>query len=109
MKTANDGSNEWNNSIRGRVKGLTKKAYGWSKYGGVNLGLVQETKTEIWFCSTCGDALGSQMPCFMFEFEPQDGEFFRICSACQYLKLIKHLEAIGELLSLVRNHKEIWE
>lgn len=103
----NTGENEWNKNIEDRVSGLTKKAYGWSKWGGKNLGLVQEKKTNEWSCQTCGERQGSELPSYMFEFS--ENEFIRICSICQAKKLLNHIKTLQELVSLVRQHREAWD
>lgn len=102
----NTGDNDWNRTIAERVNGITKKAYSWSKYGGKNLGLVQEVKTPEWTCQACGDRQTSELPAYMFEFS--ENEFIRICSTCQALKITKHLKSLDDLLQLVRKTLQPW-
>lgn len=101
-----NGANEFADTIKARVEGLTKKAYSWSKYGGSNLGLVQENKTPEWKCQTCGDTQTNQMPSYMFEFEPK--EFIRICTMCQHIKLQTKVSSLTSLLDIVRLQHEIY-
>jgi hypothetical protein len=106
QKTVIVEDNQWNKTIEDRVSGLTKKAYGWSKWGGANYGLVQKQKTEEWNCQACGEKEGSEMPSYMFEIIPS--EFIRICSNCQALKNIHSLKTMHELLRLVRKIVDPW-
>lgn len=99
--------NLWNQTIEDRVSGLTKKAYGWSKWGGANHGLVKKQKTEEWSCQACGETAGSEMPSYMFEFIPD--EFIRICSNCQALKNIRNIKTMPDLLAHVRKVIELWD
>lgn len=100
------GSNQWNKTIEKRVSGLTKKAYGWSKWGGKNYGLVQESKTPDWKCQACGETQGNDLPSYMFEFLPN--EFVRICTLCQHKKLLHHIEVFKDLLELVRHPEDTY-
>lgn len=103
MNTAvskSNGDNEWNSSIGERVSGLTKKAYGWTKYGGTNLGLVQDGKTIEWSCQVCSDVQASDLPSYMFEFI--ENEFIRICSICQAEKIAHHVLTLQELIEATR-------
>lgn len=86
---------------------MTKKMYGWSKWGGVNLGLVQENKTDEWACQACSEMQTSELPSYMFEFI--ENEFIRICSICQALKTINHLETLTALLQAVRKRHDAWD
>lgn len=86
---------------------ISIKAYGWTKYGGSKLGLVQENKTLEWSCQACGDLQTSELPSYMFEFI--ENEFIRICSVCQYKKITSHAQSLDELLQFVRRSSEVWE
>lgn len=86
---------------------MHSKMYGWSKYGGANYGLVQENKTKIWSCQTCGDKQGSDLPAYMFEFSKD--EFIRICTNCQRLKLLHHVDDLQNLIDLARGKRKPWE
>ena len=89
------------------VDGMTRKMYGRTKYGGVNIGLVQENKTTEWACQACGDLQASELPAYMFEFLPN--EFIRICSICQAKKLTEQIRTLDDLLTLTRKTMEIWD
>lgn len=86
---------------------LTPKMYGWSKWGGSNFGLVQKNKTFSWYCQACREQLGASCPSYMFEMAPN--EFIRICSNCQRLTLLKHIDSLTDLINQVRSHREIWD
>lgn len=87
-------------------RSITNKAYSWSKWGGSNLGLVQENKTDEWNCQACSEPQTSELPSYMFEFIEK--EFIRICSVCQSLKLLKHIETLSELIDTARRKREVW-
>ena len=100
------GDNDFGNTIKERISGINgKKVYSWSKYGGANLGLVQENITQEWACQACGDIQTSDLPAYMFEFV--ENEFIRICSICQSKKLEEHIKDFQELLRCVRIPKGI--
>jgi hypothetical protein len=83
-------------------KEFSRKAYGWSKYGEVNYGLVQEDKTREWNCQACGDKQTKDMPSYMMELIER--EFVRICSSCQHVKLSNSLSSLYDLVYIVRKH-----
>jgi len=93
--------------LHGNPKEVTRKMYGWSKWGGANFGLVQENKTEEWSCQGCGSPQTSELPSYMFEFT--DNEFIRICSVCQAIKLHYHIHSLDNLIEAVRNKRESWD
>ena len=92
--------------LYGDPKKVTKKMYGWSKWGGVNFGLVQENKTEEWSCQGCGNPQASELPSYMFEFSPD--EFIRICSICQAIKFAQHITSLDGLIQAVRAKRTDW-
>lgn len=79
---------------------ITKAMYGWSKYGGVNYGLVQKNLEPIWSCQACGERQTEDLPPYMFEFAPR--EFVRICSKCHFKRLKENIDAFEDLITLVR-------
>lgn len=85
---------------------MTRKMYSWSKWGGVNYGLVQKTKTADWTCQACGQKQTDQLPSYMFEFLPD--EFIRICSHCQYVKNTREIDSLSALLDLVRQRLDMF-
>ena len=84
---------------------ITNKMYGWSKYGGVNLGLVQENLTPEWSCQACGGVQTDDLPPYMFEFLPR--EFIRICSPCQYIRQKDQINTFDGLLGAVRRSHDL--
>ena len=98
---------EWfYNPNRTDLKGVSCKTYNWSKWGGGEHGLIQEERSQDWCCQTCGEVQAPELPSYMFEF--LSNEFLRICSSCQAVKLQKQLKELPQLLSVVRNHDELW-
>lgn len=83
-------------------KNLNKACYGWSKWGGPLLGLVQEDLTKEWICQACGEKQTDKLSPYMYEY-PQ-GEYIRICSKCHYIRQKEHVEPcqFALLLYIVR-------
>lgn len=79
---------------------ITGFMYGRSKYGGVNMGLVQENLTPEWYCQGCREKQTDDLPPYMFEFSPR--EFIRICSICHFTRLKENLLTLSDLLERVR-------
>lgn len=67
-----------NASLTIEVK-ITKKMYGWSKYGGARKGLVKEMLDQ-WNCQCCGELQTSGLSAYMYEIFPL--EYVRLCSKC---------------------------
>lgn len=60
---------------------LNKLKYGWSKYGGSNLGLVKDRIDDEWYCTCCGLKQPKGIPTYLIEFAPKD--YLRICPVCE--------------------------
>ena len=60
---------------------FNKLKFGWSKYGGANLGLVKDVIDYEWYCACCADKQPKGAPTFLFEFAPSD--YLRICAICE--------------------------
>jgi hypothetical protein len=86
--------------VLGDKKTLTTKMYGWSKYGGVSMGLVQENLTPEWYCQACNDKQTDDLPPYMFEFTPR--EFIRICSVCHFNRIKDNITVLSDLIDAVR-------
>ncbi len=70
-------------------KALNKQKYGWSKWGGANMGLVQKNLTETWFCQSCKQEQPDKLTPYMFEYASR--EYIRICSKCHWIRLHKNI------------------
>lgn len=82
-----------------RCKPLTQAMYGWSKHGGVNLGLVQEKLGDEWICQACSETQSVGQP-FDFEFMPR--EFIKICESCHTVGVENEVTLFSDLIMLVR-------
>lgn len=82
-----------------KCKPLTQAMYGWNKYGGVNLGLVQEKLGDEWVCQACSLTQSAGQP-FDFEFIPR--EFIKICESCHLMGIENEINDFAELILLVR-------
>jgi len=83
-------------------KALNKQKYGWSKWGGPNMGLVQKNLTETWFCQACCEEQPDDLSPYMFEFVER--EYVRICSKCHAIRLKENIQPLEfeKLCDLVR-------
>lgn len=61
---------------------ITRRMYGWSKYGGARHGLVKE-ELEEWFCQVCAERQVKVLPNYMFDYFGDKRDFIRICSKCK--------------------------
>lgn len=83
-------------------KALNKAKYGWTKWGGPNMGLVQKNLTETWFCQACKEEQPDDLTPYMFEFVER--EYIRICSKCHHIRLTHDIQPLqfSILLEFVR-------
>jgi len=77
---------------------ITKKMYGWSKYGGAFHGLAKETLDE-WHCQICGREHTREMPSYFIS-DNGGRDFFRICSSCKRQVIENEIREFEELLAL---------
>lgn len=77
---------------------ITKKMYGWSKYGGARKGLVKEELDE-WSCQLCGSTNNRSLPAYFVPEDATQREYMRICSDCKHLALKHDLKTFDELLA----------
>jgi len=77
---------------------ITKKMYGWSKYGGARKGLAQEELDE-WYCQICGRQHGKELPSYFIE-DSGGRDFFRICSSCKRQVIENEVKQFEELMAL---------
>jgi len=82
-----------------RCKPLTEAMYGWNKYGGVNLGLVQEKLGDEWVCQACSQTQTLGQP-YSFEFVPR--EFIKICESCHGVRVENNIGEFSDLMVIVR-------
>ena len=76
---------------------ITKRMYGWTKYGGAREGLVKED-LEIWYCQVCGEKQIRVLPCYMFPMDNTQREFVRVCSMCKARTIMDKVTKLEELL-----------
>lgn len=80
---------------------ITKKMYGWSKWGGARHGLVKEDLEE-WYCQVCGEMQVKNLPNYMFDQFGDKRDYIRICSKCKSEAVKDKLKRIRELFSQLR-------
>lgn len=79
---------------------ITKQMYGWSKWGGVRVGLVTE-ELDIWHCQVCSDPQVKDMPQYFILLEPGSDERIRICSSCKKESLRRGLFYFADLKKII--------
>lgn len=78
---------------------ITKKMYGWSKYGGARKGLVKEELRE-WSCQLCGSRHVDSLPSYFVPEDESQREYMRVCSYCKHLAMEKQVETFEKMLAL---------
>lgn len=79
---------------------ITKKMYGWTKYGGATLGFSQ-TLSDVWYCQFCGDRQVKELPCYLIPMDLSERDFIRACSSCKHTQVKAGATTVGELLKLI--------
>ena len=75
--------------------------YGWSKYGGPNMGLIKE-ELEVWFCQCCSREQTKAQGQFMIEITLHTREYARICAVCRNYVLENRITTFRQLLRRAR-------
>ena len=83
---------------------VTKKMYGWSKYGGVMDGIVKEELPE-WFCQFCGGKQVKGLPCYMIAVDEWQREYLRACSVCKNAAVKNKATTFDKLLVVVSERR----
>jgi len=82
---------------------ITKKMYGWTKYGGARHGLVK-TDDDVWYCQACGEEQVKEIPGYMYEIN--DREYLRLCAKC-WAAVLRGM-TLREIIRATRNRKRVW-
>lgn len=77
---------------------LTKKMYGWTKYGGARKGLVSEELDE-WYCTLCGSHNLKHLPAYFMPEDDSQREYMRLCTRCKNVALRLEIDTYEELLA----------
>lgn len=78
---------------------VTKKMYGWSKWGGARKGVVREELDE-WSCQLCGDRFSKNVPCYFLPEDKFQREYFRVCSLCKRISIARGVPTFEGLMAL---------
>lgn len=76
---------------------ITRKMYGWSKYGGARRGIVKEELPE-WACQLCGARNTSGLPAYFVPQDKYQREFMRVCSICKKASIELRMQTFDEML-----------
>jgi hypothetical protein len=79
---------------------ITRKMYGWTKWGGAREGLVKEELDE-WYCQACGEKQIKVLPSYMFPTNGTGRDFVRVCTLCKAKSVLKHLKCWQDLINLL--------
>lgn len=80
---------------------VTKQMYGWTKWGGPNMGLVKEELDE-WYCQVCSSRQTRALPAYMIPLDKSERDFVRVCSLCKNKQLVAEVEDFYSLINKVR-------
>lgn len=79
---------------------ITKRMYGWTKYGGAMHGMVKEELNE-WNCQACGEKQLKGLPAYMIPEDDHFREYFRVCANCKARAMLHKAKVMADLLELV--------
>ena len=77
---------------------LTKRMYGWSKYGGGRKGIVQENLDE-WSCNLCGKRMVKPMTVYFIPFTDEEREFFKLCGSCKHQAIKQRINTFQDMMA----------
>lgn len=80
---------------------VTKKMYGWDKYGGARHGLV-DNNTPKWHCQICGEEQTRELPKYFIPEDRHQREFFKVCSKCRKAQIVYQTFDFYELQSVYK-------
>lgn len=81
---------------------LTKKMYGWSKWGGATQGMVKEELVD-WHCQVCAQQQKRSLPSYMIPLDIYEREFIRVCSKCKRKAVLHKIITYIDLVEVVRH------
>jgi len=85
---------------------ITKKMYGWSKYGGSRDNIRKE-QLPIWYCQACGEEQVKILPQYMISEDEENVDYVRVCAVCKHKAVTNYLLEIDGLIALVRAPTQI--
>lgn len=81
---------------------ITRKMYGWTKYGGGRKGTVQEELDE-WVCQSCGEKHTKELPYYILPMDSLEREFVKVCSVCKYVSEVAKVREYYDLIKITRD------
>lgn len=83
---------------------ITKKMYGWSKWGGARFGMItrETTWSPSWVCQVCGKDQVRELPHYMIPLKGTDREYIQVCSTCKHESVINKLKDHIALIEHIR-------
>lgn len=76
---------------------ITKKLFGWSKWGGANNSISTLLPADEWWCQCCASKQTKQMPGYMIPLDEFNRDFAKVCSACRNRAIRKRVKTFFEL------------
>lgn len=80
---------------------VTKKLYGWTKWGGANRGMAME-ELDTWCCQACGRQQLKHLPQYYIPIDKWDRDYVRVCALCKHVYLLKRLTRVQDLFRWVK-------
>lgn len=93
---------EWMLSIT-----ITKKLYGWTKYGGPNMSISTLIEDQKWFCQACQDEQEKDLPRYLIPMDEFNRDFAKVCSKCKHLANKKNIDRYPKLRQLVIHYRRL--
>ena len=82
---------------------ITRKMYGWTKWGGPTNGLVKEELDE-WYCQTCGEKQLKTLPSYMIPLDMAQRDYVRVCSSCKAKAKARSVTFYSELVVVIKGN-----
>ena len=82
---------------------ITKKMFGWSKWGGKTQGLFTLLPADEWFCQNCGLKQTRNLPSYMIPMNDSNRDFAKVCCKCKNEFILRKLRYFFDLKTPSKN------
>jgi len=83
---------------------ITKRMYGWTKWGGRRFAAVQQALPE-WACQACGEKQTRNLPAYLIPLDSDQREYVRVCAKCKYVSIHHECVVFPALIAIIRKNK----
>lgn len=77
-------------------KDISRKMYGWNKYGGATKGIFKDNSPE-WYCQICGEKQTNHLPIYYIPEDKYNRDWMRVCSGCKSTSITFQAMTYSEL------------